>query len=65
MDIFRTNVSPCRVAAHDLNFYSKYNDEVRKHEETKKALSKAIKLANILLDEVTLGEGRKSELQVT
>ncbi len=53
------------MAAGDANFYSKYNDEVRKHEETKKALSKAIKLANILLDEVTLGEGRKSELPVT
>jgi hypothetical protein len=47
------------------NYYSKYNDEVRRHDETKRALSKAIKLANLLLDEVTLSEERKHDAQVS
>lgn len=36
------------------NFYSKkYTEEVKKHDETKKALNKAIHLANLLLEEIS------------
>jgi hypothetical protein len=35
------------------NFFSKYTEEVKKHDETKKALNKAIHLANLLLDEIS------------
>jgi hypothetical protein len=34
-------------------YHSRYAEEVERHEQTKLALNKAIKLANILLDEIT------------
>lgn len=33
--------------------WNQYDDERTKHEATKRALNKAIKLANLLLDEIT------------
>ena len=49
--------------SNESNFHHKYEEEVKKHDQTKKALNKAIKLANILLEEITnQSEGKQSEL---
>jgi len=44
--------------SNESKFHVKYAQEVQKHEETKRALNKAIKLANLLLEEITMGEER-------
>jgi len=48
---------------NESNFHHKYEEEVHKHEQTKKALNKAIKLANLLLEEITTqSECKKSDM---